>query len=355
MTSSQILSPSKLENIQALRGIAAILVMLSHLFVIEQKYAGDTLLSPKLELGMSGVDLFFVISGFIMVYITQFERTPHQPRKIGKFLFARATRIYPLYWLVSLALLGVWLVRPEIVFSSSDIAPNLLKSFFLWPDVVPPLLQVGWTLVHEVGFYLVFAVILLFKRKYLAPLLLLWAVIMIGAQFTLAPGLKPVSAIAFHPLSLEFIGGAFIGLFYTKLKLSQSIMTILMILIAGLTIACLLYFDHFPDALTRVSSFGVLSLLILTCSLCYERRGIVFPKIIQRIGDWSYALYLTHILTLSVLGRIWAMFAQKSMIDNLIILPLLCVASIGVAALTYYLFERPMIRAAKNIRRKLFG
>jgi len=316
MTSSQILSPSKLENIQALRGIAAILVMLSHLFVIEQKYAGDRLLSPKLELGMSGVDLFFVISGFIMVYITQFETTPHQPRKIGKFLFARATRIYPLYWLVSLALLGVWLVRPEIVFSSSDIAPNLLKSFFLWPDVVPPLLQVGWTLVHEMGFYLVFAVILLFKRKYLAPLLLLWAVIMIGAQFTLAPGLKPVSAIAFHPLSLEFIGGAFIGLFYTKLKLSQSIMTIL---------------------------------------LCYERRGIVFPKIIQRIGDWSYALYLTHILTLSVLGRIWAMFAQKSMIDNLIILPLLCVVSIGVAALTYYLFERPMIRAAKNIRRKLFG
>ena len=130
-----------LVNIQALRGVAASLVVLSHLGVVEAKYGGDTILPGETILGFSGVDLFFVISGFIMVHVTRGDFGA--PRKAGAFLFSRFTRIYPLYWLVSLFLIVVWLRWPDMVFASATGSPDLIKSLALWPESRPPLLAVS--------------------------------------------------------------------------------------------------------------------------------------------------------------------------------------------------------------------
>jgi len=91
---------SKIQNIQALRGIAVIAVVFSHLVIIEKKYGGsETILPEFLLFGKFGVDLFFVISGFIMVTIT---RSKFQiPREALKFFYRRVARIYPLYWFYS--------------------------------------------------------------------------------------------------------------------------------------------------------------------------------------------------------------------------------------------------------------
>jgi exopolysaccharide production protein ExoZ len=115
---------------------------------IEGRTAVNPILPSQLDWGMMGVDLFFVISGFIMVYITRDWREGGG-RKVPEFLFARITRIYPLYWVVSGALLAVWFVRPDLVFSSSRNTPELLNSLFLIPAHAYPLLEVGWTLVYE--------------------------------------------------------------------------------------------------------------------------------------------------------------------------------------------------------------
>jgi len=141
------------------------MVMLSHLFIIEQKYSQDQILPNVLNFGMAGVDIFFVISGFIMVYVTH-KWTAGAAKHIPEFLSSRALRIYPLYWIVSLPLLGLYLLRPDLVFSASVWnEPNLLKSFLLWPDVAYPLLEIGWTLIHEMSFYLIFALILIAPRR----------------------------------------------------------------------------------------------------------------------------------------------------------------------------------------------
>ena len=118
---------------------------------------------------MSGVDLFFVISGFVMVTITgnQFQRAGF----VREFLFHRITRIYPLYWLFTLLALAVLLARPDMLKRSFE-AQELVRSVLLLPQDGLPLLMVGWTLIHEMYFYIVFSLLLVSERRVLLLLLL---------------------------------------------------------------------------------------------------------------------------------------------------------------------------------------
>jgi hypothetical protein len=91
--------------------------------------------------GIAGVNPFFVLSGFIMVAVAGCNIGPIE------FLWRRATRIYPTYWLVSLAALAVAIVATTIVNSSIQVPISLWRSFLLIPDRTLPLLAVGWTLL----------------------------------------------------------------------------------------------------------------------------------------------------------------------------------------------------------------
>lgn len=109
-----------IEVIQALRGVAVLAVVLFHVLFVEAKYAnGDLWLPHVLALGESGVDLFFVISGFIMVTITQsrFRRAS----EFGRFLYSRVSRIYPTYWFYFFIVLAVFMLRPQWVNASRTI------------------------------------------------------------------------------------------------------------------------------------------------------------------------------------------------------------------------------------------
>ena len=346
-------SQPRLSNIQALRGLAAFLVMLAHLAIIERKYSQDTLLPEILGFGLSGVDIFFVISGFIMVYVTH-KWAGQAARHIPEFLYARITRIYPLYWAVSAALLIVYLIRPEWVFASSGLEPNILKSFLLWPDKAYPMLEVGWTLIHEMGFYFIFALILIASRRLRPLLICVWAALVIGGY---AIGLHthgPLTAIIFHPLSLEFCGGALLG--YWLLKPAR-LTTAAPLLIASLVFFIASIFIHimtgqiYPGiGWMRPATFGVAAIVLVLASYLFEQQGKTAPRWSVILGDWSYALYLTHVLSLSLIGRIWAGFDRPGVLDNLIMLPLMLIAALIVAGLAHKLIEVPIMRATKYMR-----
>jgi exopolysaccharide production protein ExoZ len=190
----------KFKTIQAARAVAANTVMLSHLLIVEQKDGhGFTFLPKWSHLGACGVDLFFVLSGFIMATIASRESW-------RDFLLARATRIFPPYWFYSGVVLSVALIAPGIVNSSFTHPPSLWRSFLLVPDTVDPLLAVGWTLTHEAYFYLVFAVLLATGYVQIGSLCA-WAVVVFAARLMLpiAPTQEaaPVLAVVLHPLTLE--------------------------------------------------------------------------------------------------------------------------------------------------------
>ncbi len=343
----------RLGNIQSLRGLAALMVVFSHLLVMQSKYAAHGLLGPWAHLGLAGVDIFFAISGFIMVYVTQRVKTG--PKAWAEFLFARVTRIYPLYWLVSLAVLAIYLWQPNMVFSSLSDKPDLLKSCFLYPDSRPPLLVVGWTLIHEMGFYLVFSVSLLFARKYMLAFLLLWATLL---GLGLLAGLNthgPLLSIAFSPLSFEFLAGALAGWIFVKGKGRPSLIVLSLGLIGfGITGGLLLQYG-----LEGFSRFGLrASLMAVPCAaLVYGLASLktTLPVSSQRLGDWSYALYLTHVLSLSLLARLIYPLLNFGPTGNALALVLMSVFAVLIGALTHIVFEQPMLNAAKALRRRLFA
>lgn len=340
----------KITNVQGLRAIAVLLVLFSHLIRVEEKYSVDQILPLFLLNGISGVDLFFVISGFIMVVTTTGTHTGLA--NSSHFLYKRASRIFPLYVFYTLLVLAVALIKPGWVNSGAEY--DLLSSLLLLPSENPPLLAVGWTLIHEMYFYYVFVIILLFPERFLLPLLSVWAVI-IALTHVFIDTTNPFVRLAASPLTYEFIGGALVGVLYQRWKPNVSFITSL-VAICGLFVV-MFYVGHLytievgvqPSEMARVLIYGIPSLGILFLVTNTEIKGKVFPNWLTRIGDASYSTYLTHVLVLSVLGRVWASFSIDSAFDNYLMVSVLVVACLIYGSLSFKYLETPMLKLSRKI------
>ena len=354
--SSGTSAPLRLNNIQALRGLAALLVVFAHLWQIELKYSGSPILNDNFNFGMVGVDLFFLISGFIMVYIS--ANNISGPKAVGRFLFARTTRIYPLYWVMTTVIFALYLIRPDMVFSSASEDPNILTSYLLWPDETFPLLQLGWTLIHEMGFYLIFGLLLFLPSHFRFGALFIWAGLVALGQMQGWYEMNAVSNILFHPLTYEFLAGALLAYIYLKIPRLPS-WVFLITGILGVLICCLLWtatpIDMFNHRWHRVLYFTAPLSLLLLGAAYLEKSGTTAPTPLIKLGDWSYSLYLTHVLTLSLIGRIWAPFEQQSHWDNFVVIPIMLGVTILMAFVTYRVIEKPCINYSRALRTKWFA
>lgn len=346
---------NRLANIQALRALAVLLVVGVHLQFNEARASASPVLSPWLYHGVSGVDLFFVISGFIMVYISQSKFGQAQQAKL--FLLDRLARIYPPALLfTALAVLGMVLAGTTQKWLPGN---NVLFSFLLLPQELPPLLGVSWTLLHELYFYVVFAAFLFGRFRHLVFYLMLWAVIVIIAQKTGMWQRNPWTELAFHPLTYEFIIGACIGLAAIRLPASNRAVGLLAfslgacLFLAGMAWIGFPNAQNYPMGWGRVIAFSPGAALMVYGMFALEAcGGWRAPKFICKIGDWSYSLYLSHILVIATLQHAFAGIEQAGIIDNIAFIIISIVAVFAVAALSYYGFERPALRFLKaQIRR----
>jgi len=364
--------PQKLETIQALRGIAALLVLLFHMASFQRQMAEgnayDTaLVSGIWDTGWAGVDLFFVISGFIMVYVTR--DTGRSFDDVRRFITSRITRIYPLWWVCAgIMTLYFWMTygmpaAPDRVAGAREAMAYAAKSFMLIPQQAEPILGLGWTLIHEMFFYIVFALLLFLPRKHLPFALLIWATLtIIGAQFIQPAAFgRSVVELAASPLSLEFIAGGFAGYYISNNKVFKP----KFFLMAGVILACLgLLF--FPD--DGKHSYTVLRVAIFTIPFicltygwvgCEVEGGWAAPKWMSRLGDWSYSLYLTHYIVLVSLRRVYRMLFPEDLWvgapgvwDNLVFAVLALALSIVTASVFYNFVERPSLRFFKKSKLK---
>ena len=192
-----------LNNIQNLRALAAYAVVAYHC-LIRFLHPADPLGRSYLDLPSGGVDLFFVISGFVMVHTTRDDETP------AWFATKRIARIVPLYWLATFVVIALVVVRPW-TFSGALLTPDsILASLFFVPHVdangqAYPILGVGWTLNYEMMFYALFAMSLLLPRTYRLP-----GVIALISLVWLTANLSGDSLIAHvyaNPILFEFAAG----------------------------------------------------------------------------------------------------------------------------------------------------
>ncbi len=345
---------TQLRNIQALRGVAALAVLFAHIHGSEHSLAGGGFLPQQFRIGVTGVDLFFLISGFVMAMVA--ARTPERPKGALRFAYNRAARIYPLYWLATFALLAVYVARDALLGTETPTGA-LLPSLLLLPQNELPTLAVGWTLIHEMYFYIVFSIILLAAPNRKILLLTLW-----GAAIAIATLLGPHggawAALAFSPLTFEFLAGA--AIFYLVQRtdgrwgapaLGVGVVVTLFLIAAFDDNDWARLDEHGLRALTYGPPFA---LVVYGAAALERRKKLTAPRWLTATGDASYALYLFHLPIVIILNKgVETLIGDKGLLDNLLLI-VSCAGVSMIAALIIHRFvERPMLDQTRKLGDRL--
>lgn len=327
-------------SIQYLRAAAAIAVVVHH------QLQGRGWI---FRVGEHGVDMFFVISGFIMFALTD-------SRNITPVSFAldRVARIVPSYWLATVAAFILACTGIEFYGSSHDITFLALSILFIPArneiGVIMPTLYLGWTLIYEVFFYGVFTTVLFFQNfRVLVMSFVLSMLIMSGIAFKPeGPILTTYTSI----LLLEFLSGVMLGKLFgmklTRMRKEFQICGSLMIA-AALTSAGTFSFNLY---------FGALSVLLVSGCLILERDGKI-PHIewLKKLGDASFAIYLYQQFAFELVrfSSILSNYLLKRDVDAslLQIMNIIAAVLLGILLLRYV--ESPLTKTVRNRLRILFG
>lgn len=338
-----------IENIQALRGLAALLVLLSHVSLYESRTNFNPILPNNLfELGGAGVDLFFVISGYVMMLISGFGSSGVVHAR--NFFVRRAVRIYPLYWFFTLVVILIVSVQPQLINREGGISQLCYwKSFFLIPDVEKaPLVGQGWTLIHEMYFYIAFSVVVIFKNKNRYYFIGLWFFLLILFNSVFESPNTPAFKIITNQLTFEFLFGCLVAILQKMNIISWGKTAF----VSGIAFLCIN--PEHMDA-DRVLWFGLPSALIVYGAVAMEKKQqLILPLWLRKTGDISYSLYLSHIFVLSVCLKIWKSMESEYFIDNIIAIVAMFFFSWITGFLVYQYFEYPVLKYSKSFIKR-FG
>ena len=265
-------------NIQYLRAFAAINVVFLHVLIGAESYSRNTeYLSFFGNWGASGVDIFFVISGFVMIY-TQINN----PKNILNFYKSRLKRILPIYWLITCFVIFLYLIFPEI-FKQLKIDLNRAITSILFLSQATgggyPIINIGWTLEWEMLFYLIFGVSIYFKsiRKIIISISIMVIVIFIFSK---------------NLFFFEFLIGVFIGYLHHKYKISHT--SGIVIFLSGFIILTLSLNQKIELMYDRFLIWGLPAALIVFGSVYAKSINI---RLLHYLGNASYSIYLVQILT----------------------------------------------------------
>lgn len=300
-----------IRSIQYLHGFAAVAVVACHTNWLNPLY------------GQQGVDVFFVISGFIMMLVSKRETRPLA------FLRARALRVVPLYWVCTLA----W----ALLFGFGPVS-HLIESLLFWPHLAPnglawPVIPQGWTLTYEAFFYAVFAMSLLAPHKWRLAILSAALAALVAFGLIMQPQ-SPAAATFTNSVMLEFLTGAGLQVVWRRKWLPKVIGSVSMV-IAGL--AAFVLFRHVEPGALRCLVWGLPSLAIVAGCLGIERAGwLPQSRPLLVLGDASFALYLTHRFAIEEIKPVFATLPTPLAIAGVV------VVSTGIAWAVHRLLEKPL-------------
>lgn len=343
-------------NVQILRGVAASLVVWYHLQAMLNGVFGTDFDSP---LGAIGVDIFFVISGFIMFY-----RGHAGPERIPHFLISRFFRIVPLYWIGTVFVVIVFLLgfHPNGV---HQLSPQIfVESMFFIPSEFEDgrhdlILVLGWTLMYELFFYALFA-LSFFTRSRLGSFFFVSA-ILIGASVlgTQVEGLSYLQMYFLSPITIEFLFGAVLGLTFARFperspRLSVLLGVFCLALAAGLLVA---FFQAGWVDLGRFGGrflvFGVPSFFIVLGVLLLEKANVRKGSgALIKWGDISYSLYLFHPLALQATVKLAGEVLPINPIGTVLAALLAFTVSILMALVIYETVETRLVATGKRVANK---
>lgn len=297
----------KINSVQYLRALAAMMVVWHHAL---GQVAGTFNFIHVPEFGPYGVDLFFMISGFIMLVTTWGkDMTPKE------FMWHRLRRIVPLYWIVTLAMVVIAIIAPTLFKTLKWDVPSLLKSLsfipydsLAAPGRVAPLLVPGWTLNFEMFFYVLFAGSLIFLPQDGLKVVIFTLLALVLAGLIIHPT-SAVWQVYTSARLLEFGAGMLVGRWYVSHRWKRH------------------------DYVYR-----------------WKRRDTTHP-ILSALGDSSYSIYLTHIFTLGLLRVVWvSIVPTATMGSSIAFVSISLVLCALVGWFCFRLIESPLTRMLSGKR-----
>lgn len=331
-----------LKSLQAGRAIAALMVVFYHLSTSiwgVAKYFPHQF-AASFSFANSGVQFFFVLSGFIIFYIHRDDI--NQPAAFFGFLRKRFIRIYLPYWIVLAVVIPVALSVTRWGEGHETEPLALFTSFFLLPFPLSPILHVAWTLKHEVFFYAVFALCIVNAR--------VGVTIMVAWQIGCAVAL-PFGEIPF-PLNFVFSPNNIlfgIGMVTAYLVMNWRIPAPRTLMVAGIVLffATGLHSVYAKDMLqgsVYILGFGVASAIAMIGAVTAEKAGLLpVPKLLVLLGDASYAIYLIHFLVLTLGMKILFATRLSYVLPETVSFSLLFAVAVVVGVAFHLLIERPAL------------
>lgn len=323
-------------SLQYLRAAGALLVLHFHIYYSLLPTFDNDDAHNLFAIGNAGVDLFFVLSGFIITKISIGLKS-HSVGELAYFLIHRAIRIYPLYWLVSAFLIILFAFCPSCVNTLHRFPSylSMLPGVLLIPNEFWTPLLVGWSLVYEVMFYLLAGIAIFFEIN-------LTLFCLVASIFVLLNYFSSISSstnsILLSPYTIEFTLGS-IAYFVYRNGIREKT-SYLFALIFICQIVYLLLYVTLPteniNVMFRVLWFGLPSFFLLSFVLSNKWIAGSNNQIFVAIGDASYSIYLVHTLVIAALIKMLDIYQYK-FIELYVSLFL---ASLSVGVLCYYTLDK---------------
>src|SRR4051812_4233180 len=327
--------------IQILRFFAALAVVAFHVLGAPPRgfEVPDSALTFALSYGGRGVDLFFVISGFVIFYAT--HRAKLTP---AEFLRRRFERIVPLYFFVIFVVTMLAIALPATFGTPGWYTPrHILKSlaFIAFTDGNMPVVYVGWSLEYEMYFYLSLAVLMALTREVWRNIVVIFSALALVGQIPGVAAALGNAAFFADPMILEFVLGVIVGYAFVNGRIGWQ----MPIAASGAITAVLL-----SDPANRVIVSGIPAACLVAAAAWASRKRVApsWPeRALARLGDASYSIYLAQVETVSL-----ASVAVAGVFPGIPPLLLLMVTSCIVVALGLALnivVERPLLRVCRRL------
>lgn len=327
-------SDGKIASLQHLRGVAALSVVLFHAggLVGSVKYHGNATIQWLTSGFDLGVDLFFVLSGFVISAPLFLGRSVPTP---SAFLANRALRIYPLV-ITTVLIFGL----SGTVFEGDINMGNLLASALLLPSYDDPTPIVLWTLRQEVLFYLVFTITLMNCRIGFF-LLTLW-----GTASAVIASNHWLWGVLFHPNNIQFLLGLATCALCARWRASPSMANIGLACTGVLLLACALLSENLEEVLGGALQPVTVGSLAAVAVGCAYATTLEFGRGLLFLGRASFSIYLIHYFFISAANKV--LFPFRHILPDFISLALLVMAGVGGGVGFYLVFERRFEAARKG-------
>ena len=335
---------SGLIGIQYLRAVLVFLVVIDHagiLISLEKYFGRDVIPSYINYFGVVGVNIFFVISGFIIVYTSTSNESFRVKVSLQEFLKKRALRLLPIMWLSVLA----YALLKRLGRGEWGDVEQYITAFFLYPfaDINPTQL---WTLRHEVYFYLVFGFSFFLKNNWIF-FILAWAVM----PFFLFKNDDLMLNFFFSPFNYLFGVGVVWSLLFKRFgsvfEGHPKKWFFLMFFGTFLTAFICNSIEYSHKSLYSIFIFGVMAFLIVGISV---KTGMKIPGVFGRVlkvcGDASYSIYLFHGIFLSAIVGWLSKF--KNSMNVYVVFPSVILLAMVLGVLVFYYVEKRLVMFVKS-------